>query len=404
MRLGTWAIAALFLGALGAHFLLQDKGYVLIDFRSYVIEMSVPVLFMLLLAAYLLIRLALRLWRAPRLLGAAVAERRHRRASEKLTRGLIDLTEGRFGRSEKTLTRHLGASNAPLLNYLMAARAAHLQGATDRRNEWLKLAYDQLPEAETTVLLTQAQMQYEAKEYEQALASLQRIQEAHPKHPVALGLLARTYAALDDWGRVVDLLPQLGDARLPDAALESLAADALQRAFAAQELTSERIDAIWRPLPAALKNAPRLQRLRAVALNRLGRGRDAERELRSALKQRWDPELVLAYGEVAGDDPAKQLRTAERWLQQHPEDAALLLTAARLSIMNELWGKARSYLESSLAIAPDAGAYALYGRLLNQLGESDDAASAFRSGLGMISPDVGAPLALDAPRRGGDGD
>jgi HemY protein len=404
VRLGTWAIAALFLGALGAHFLLQDKGYVLIDFRSYVIEMSVPVLFMVLLGAYLLIRLSLQLWHAPRRLGAAVAERRHRRASEKLTRGLIDLTEGRFGRSEKTLTRHLGASDAPLLNYLMAARAAHSQGATDRRNEWLKLAYERLPEAETTVLLTQAQMQYEAQEYEQALASLQRIQEAHPEHPVALSLLARTYAALDDWSRVVDLLPQLGRARLPDAALESLASDALEHAFTVPELTSERIDAIWTPLPAALKGSPRLKRLHAVALNRLGRGRDAERELRSALKQRWDPELVRAYGEVAGEDPAKQLRNAERWLRQYPEDAALLVTAARLSIANELWGKARSYLESSLAIAPDADAYALYGRLLNRLGQSDDAASAFRSGLGLISPDVGAPLALDAPRRASEGD
>ncbi len=49
---------------------------------------------------------------------------------------------------------------------------------------------------------------------------------------------------------------------------------------------------------------------------------------------------------------------------------------------NELWGKARSYLESSLALAPVPDAYALYGRLLTQLGEDERARSAFRSGLG----------------------
>ncbi|HLF12305.1 MAG TPA: hypothetical protein VJA26_13945, partial [Gammaproteobacteria bacterium] len=73
------------------------------------------------------------------------------------------------------------------------------------------------------------------------------------------------------------------------------------------------------------------------------------------------------------------------WLKEHPEDGALLLTAARLCMANELWGKARSYLESSLALAPDPGSYALYGRLLTQLGERERAASAFRSGLGLVS-------------------
>ena len=44
MRFGIWALAALVLGAFGAHFLLQDRGYVLISFVGYNIEMSVPVL------------------------------------------------------------------------------------------------------------------------------------------------------------------------------------------------------------------------------------------------------------------------------------------------------------------------------------------------------------------------
>ena len=48
MRLGLWALAALFVGAFAAHFLLADRGYVLINFRSYVVEMSVPALVLLL--------------------------------------------------------------------------------------------------------------------------------------------------------------------------------------------------------------------------------------------------------------------------------------------------------------------------------------------------------------------
>ncbi|HET7133602.1 MAG TPA: heme biosynthesis protein HemY, partial [Gammaproteobacteria bacterium] len=113
---------------------------------------------------------------------------------------------------------------------------------------------------------------------------------------------------------------------------------------------------------------------------------EAERELKAALKRNWNAALVAAYGEVRGDEPAKQLQTAEGWLKTYPEDAVLLTSAARLCMANELWGKARSYLESSLALGPSPETYALYGRLLAQLGEGEGAAVAYRAGLALVSP------------------
>ena len=136
---------------------------------------------------------------------------------------------------------------------------------------------------------------------------------------------------------------------------------------------------------------------RARALAGAGKGDEAERELRRALKRDWHTALVESYGEIRGADPAKQLKQAETWLKAHPGDAALLLTAARLSLANELWGKARSYLEASLALAPKPGAYALYGRLLAQLGEDEGALAAFREGLTLVSPVGDEPL---PPARG----
>ena len=44
MRMGLWGMAAVLLGAFSAHILLRDRGYVLINFTGYVIEMSVPAL------------------------------------------------------------------------------------------------------------------------------------------------------------------------------------------------------------------------------------------------------------------------------------------------------------------------------------------------------------------------
>ena len=71
MRVGLWGMAAVFLGAFAAHFLLRDRGYVLINFAGYAVEMSVPALVVLLVAAYAGIRALFALWRAPRRLGKA---------------------------------------------------------------------------------------------------------------------------------------------------------------------------------------------------------------------------------------------------------------------------------------------------------------------------------------------
>jgi len=397
MRVGLWGLAAVFLGAFAAHFLLQDRGYVLINFLGHVIEMSVPGLLLALAAAYAGLRALVALWRAPRRLGEVVAERRVRRAGERLTRGLIHIAEGDWSKGERLLAQSLRGTDSPLINYLMAARAAQLQGSDGRRDDWLKLAFEEMPEAETAVLLTQAELQLEHEEFERALATLSRIQEVHPNHPVALALLAKIYQALEDWDQLISLLPQLGEARLDARELEGLSASALEVYSARQGMTHDDLARVWGQLPGRLRKAPRLIAIHALALSALGRGAEAEKEVRGALKRDWDEDLVLAYGRIQGGGAEKQLRRVEEWLKAHAEDGALLLTAARLCMALELWGKARSYLESSLAMAPRTDAYALYGRLLNQFGEESNAALAFRSGLGLVTGAVEELPALDAP-------
>ena len=104
--------------------------------------------------------------------------------------------------------------------------------------------------------------------------------------------------------------------------------------------------------------------------------------------------LFLSDLNAGAPDPTKQLKRAEIWLAKHGDDPDLLLAAARLCLRNELWGKARSYLETVISLRPTAEAYQEYGRLLNQLGETDAAAEAFREGLGLVA----ATAALDVPR------
>ncbi len=110
-----------------------------------------------------------------------------------------------------------------------------------------------------------------------------------------------------------------------------------------------------------------------------------EKELAATLKSNWNGPLVRLFGLVEASNTTKQLKRAESWLKKHGDDPDLLLAAARLCLRNELWGKARSYLETVISLRPSPEAYREYGALLNQMGEADAAAAAYRDGLGMVA-------------------
>jgi len=393
MRFGVAAVLTVLLGAFAAHFLLADRGYVLLNFRGYVVEMSVPGLVIVLVLAYLLVRALVAVADAPRRWRAAREQKLLERRGSDLTAGFAELVEGNWARSERLLTKGLKHADAPLANYLLAAHAAQLQGAADRRDQWLELAEGISAEAAMTAQLTRAQLQLQAGDPAAAVATLTAPETSTVDRPAAVALLSRAYRALGDHEQLFALLPRLARASLPPAERDEVVKLAVSGELARPDLTAERLAEISAALPGELGSAAAVVAERARALERLGRGDEAERELRAALKREWHPALVAGYGEVRGAEAAKQLKQAETWLKAHPEDAVLLLTAARLSIANELWGKARSYLEASLKRAPMPDAYALYGRLLAQLGEDDEALLAFRAGLGLVSPVAAEPMA-----------
>ena len=53
----------------------------------------------------------------------------------------------------------------------------------------------------------------------------------------------------------------------------------------------------------------------AEQLRQLGAQGEAEQVLRTALKRQYESHLARLYGLVRGDDPARQLQTAEGWLR-----------------------------------------------------------------------------------------
>ena len=387
MKFALIVIITLVVSVLATHFLLSDPGYVIINFRGHIFEMSVPVLLGLTVLVVVLVWLVWFIIRAPRKLGEAAGRMRAGRSGQKLTAGMIQIAEGNFARGEKLLARAAAGSDAPLFNYLQAARAAHLQGQDERRDEWLKLAYEQTPEAANAVLLTQAELQLDREQYEQALATLRRLDENSKDHSYAIALLGRLYYRLEDWTNLAEILPRLKkhgriDQETIDRWTIRVYVEKLGNAASGDAVVAE-----WAAIAKKFKTDVSLLNAYYTALIRTNMHEKAEKDLIAALKQEWRAPLIRLYGLVEGPDASKQLKRAESWLSERPDDADLLLTTARLCLRTELWGKARSYLETVLAVRPTPDAYQVYGRLLSQLGEGDAAADAYRAGLGMVTDD-----------------
>ena len=394
MKFAAVFLAALIVSAFAAHFLLGDPGYVAINFRGYLVEMSVPVLISITVLLFIAVWLIRRVIQAPRRLGEVAGRYRSGRAGEKLTRGMIEVAEGNFAKGEKLLARAASTSDTPLFNYLQAARAAHLQGQDERRDEWLRLAYEHTPEAANAVLLTQAELQLDRQQYEQALATLRRLEENSRNHSHALALLGRLYYRLQDWQQLAALLPRISkQGRVKKETIDKWAIRVHTENFGCAA-DGDAVIAEWKTVTKALRADTRLLDAYYMNLMRTGLHEKAEKDLAAALKSEWRGPLVRLFGLVEGPDASKQLKRAEGWLAKHGDDPDLLLAAARLCLRNELWGKARSYLETVISIRPTPEAYQEYGRLLNQMGEGDAAADAYREGLGMVA---NSP-SLDIPR------
>lgn len=376
MKNGLYMAAALLGGALLAHLLLTDAGYVALRFAGYLIEMSAVTFALLLLAAYFLVRVLLRILNARRLWRQSQTQRRNDRARRSLSRGLLEMAEGQWQASEETLTRSAHDAEVPAAHYLVAARAAELQGATQRRDEWLAKAIEVSGDRRAPALILQAEMHLKHKQFDAALTTLDQLEAGGEQTPRGLLLLARIFRQTGAWEKLQALEPKLrstpGIAKsVADEAVAQVHFDRLKAVGAAAD--AKQLATAWKELPKSLAQRPEVVVAYARAAMACDEYESAEVELRRLLEKQWEESAVLAYGELDWDEPLVLLDRAEQWLPDRQEDAALLLTCARLSLRAELYGKAQSYLETSLAIRPRLETFHLLANLMEQLGERDRA-------------------------------
>lgn len=387
-----------FIGGFVAWQMLESSGYVLIAFGNYTIDMSLWTLVLLVLVSWALLRLLKYLLRVMIEPGQkffrnriSVRDQRYRKRTAK---GLLQFIEGRWSQARNSLKRAAKHSDMPLVNYLAAANAAYELGDKEDANRLLVKAEQVAPGGELAIGLAQAKMYLHDKRYEEALAIIQRLHQSVPDHPLVLRLLESAHRGLKDWRSLEKLLPDLRRFKVYDKPkllrVEAEVYSSLMVVLAAQAKRSGKAEdtevlvQLWQEMPREIRAAKQVLLSYISSLHQLGEMNLAESLLRKALKSNWDDALVRLYGIVGGDDPQKQLIIAETWLRERPNDPELMLALGRLSQRNQLWGKARDYLESSLALRAQPDAYAELARLMVQLGEHEKSAQYYQQGL-MLS-------------------
>lgn len=394
-KLLLWVVLVASLGGLLAWQMTETSGYVLIALGSHTVEMSLWTLLLLLLLLWFLLRFLAYLFRVmvepgKKLVKDSLTGQKTRNRN-RTDRGMLQFVEGRWDQARRNLTRAAKRADMPLLNYLAAANCAFELGDQEEANRLLVKAEESAAGGELAIGLVQARMHLRDQHYEEALAILRRLHTNAPDHPLVLRMLANAHRSLQDWHSLEKLLPDLRRFKVYDKkALEQLSVDvyiALMGNLVAQAKRTgstedtQKLIKLWQDLPKGVRNQKRVQDAYIHNLFELGEVGQVEGLLRKALKSSWDDELVRLYGLVDGGDVKKQLLVAEGWLRDRPNDPALMLTLGRLSMKNQLWGKARDYFESSLAFKVQPEAYAELAQLMNQLGEHEKSARYYQQGL-----------------------
>lgn len=363
-----------------------DPGYVVLVYPPWRVEISFIgfVLFMvgLVVGGVLLLRLALLTLSLPRIVREQRERRAARKRDENFVGGLRAYAEYRFQDAEASLGQWQGDEARTGLARVLAARAAHEIRATAQRDRHLREAVE--AGAELAGMLFDAEAQLDAKDATAALIAINRAKAIAPQHTALLRLELKARQMTGQWDEVDRLLDALQRANALDPGI------AMQnRRIAYAENLKRRADddrgllEYWKKIPAPFRTDPWVARAAARAFMQRG-GQDTALDiLEAALDHEWHEELVALYGEVPGSSPRRQIEKAEKWLHAHPRDAQLLLALAHLCAARELWGKAQSYLEASLAIAPSAEAHIRMAELKAHSGQPGEACEHYRKALAL---------------------
>jgi HemY protein len=378
----------------GAVWLADHPGSVEIDWLSWHLSTSVPVLLLALLllagALFYALRLIAAIARFPGDFSARRREKKRHRGYQALSDGLAAAAAGHTKQASKMAARAEKLLADPSLTRVLSAQTAQLTG--DENAE--RSHYEAMRERPETALM--------------GVRGLLELALDQNKHDQALALAreARTLAPGD--GPLAELLFNLLMESGQLAEAQELLADAGKRKALSRDQTARRRalvlnersrraerDGDTKDAVAFAKHAlsadPALADA-ALRLARLQASQDLLRQAATVLEKSWKieplPEIAAAYANLVPDEaPLQRLRRLEKFAALQPDAWATQRILGETALAAKLWGQARKHLTAAAEIRPTAGLLGLLARLELQEYKNQAAAQAWLARVPAADPD-----------------
>lgn len=382
MKRVIWFLFIAVVAALLAIAARRAEGNVAILIPPYRIDLSLNAAVLILLgtfiAGYVLLGVANAARRLPEQARAYRARRRLEGASASLAAAVRAMVEGRWSRAVTLAASAAEQPETAGAASLIAARASAQLGETDRTAKWIARA-GETSDMQAAIDVLQAEIALDAREPHKALEAIERVQARGARHVHTLRLKLKAAVALQHWEDVLRLARQLEKHKaLHPLAAAKTKSDAYEALFQRLQGDAYGVNALWQQVPAAERKDPAVALAAAQAFDAADLGLQSRMVLEAALAQHWDERLIAAYAQGHENSMAARIAQAEAWLERHSTDGALLVALGRLCLREQLWGKARQYLERSLAYRNAPDTHALLGELAEQSGDRDAAFTHFQ--------------------------
>jgi len=366
--------------------LQPNPGYVLIALKHWTLETTfwtALVLFlMVVMGVHLLLNAVTWLRFLPKNLHHWIVYHRQRKAVLLTYRGFVAWTQGDFVKAERDLGRAGEASAIPLLNYLLAARAAQSRGDITARDTFLKKAAQGDRTSSLAIGLTTAELQLAAKQWDLAQITLNTLKEIAPAHPLVLTYLLQYYLATHNAAALIALFPALKRANvLTEAETFTYMRDAYYQVLQMYIETNalDKATQLMASLPSRLIDEPLLVSAWVDSLLQRQEMVEAEQCLYQALRKNQSECLLIRYATLPPS--FVQLKWIESLVKKAPDSAILYYCLGLLNMGRHSWDPAREALEKSIALAPTPRAYLALAELFEYQDNCPAAAHAYRQGL-----------------------
>ncbi len=390
MKYLLW-ILGLFAAAVALTTAAHNSAFVLLVYPPYRIELSLTLFIVLLLLAFVfgygLVRLINTVVQLPTHVKKFRQEGAQAKNRELLDEELGAFFEGRYAAAEKAAVRAMESGDTSALHPIIAARSAHELREYKKRDAYLSAAEGKTIGDSTMRLMTASKFMLDQRDPSGALTALQELRDSGVKgHLGMMSLELKAHQQAGNWDEVLKVLDKLEKRASIDA---TLAAQFRQQAWLEKIHQQQDLAGLilcLKNIPADFKRRSKIAATAARALMQHGGCPLAQQLLSDSLNAQWDSELVALYGDCQTGDVVAEIEQAEKWLNQHKQDAGLLLTLGKLCLHQKLWGKARNYLDASTSIAPSHAAYTALGQLAERLGKSDEAFKYYQRAMELVKP------------------